>query len=70
MSARCLSSLLLIAGVALVGVARADAAIDEIRAVNPEGLVRIHNARGELTVRGWDRDEVQVTDDAAQTAYQ
>ncbi len=64
MSARCLSSLLLIAGVALVGVARADAAIDEIRAVNPEGLVRIHNARGELTVRGWDRDEVQVTGDA------
>jgi DUF4097 and DUF4098 domain-containing protein YvlB len=38
----------------------ADQEVDQTQSVEPLGTVRIHNARGELKIQGWDRPEVRV----------
>lgn len=35
--------------------------INELRSVNPSGIVRIHCTRGEISIIGWDRDDAQVS---------
>lgn len=41
--------------------AGADTAIDEIADVHPRGEVEVSNVSGTVRVRGWDRDQVEVT---------
>jgi DUF4097 and DUF4098 domain-containing protein YvlB len=35
--------------------------IDETRELSPDGTVSVENVAGEITVQGWDRDEVRLT---------
>lgn len=51
------------------GSARAGEDVDEIRQIDPNGIVHIRCTRGELNIVGWDRSEAQVEgelDDLAQ----
>ncbi|MGK0223236.1 MAG: DUF4097 and DUF4098 domain-containing protein YvlB [Limisphaerales bacterium] len=44
--------------------------INQTKAVDPTGTVKIHNPRGDLEIHGWDRAEVQIdgdVDDLAET---
>ena len=53
--------LLLATGVLIAaGECLAETEVDETKRVDPDGVVQIHCTRGELTVIGWDRDEVHV----------
>lgn len=37
--------------------------INQTKSVDPTGTVRIHNARGNLEIHGWDRSEIQIDGD-------
>jgi len=54
-----ISSLLLSAPIAAI----AGESVDERRSVSGQGVVEIHNLRGEVTISGWDKDEVHVYGD-------
>lgn len=58
---RNLAALLAVQYCLLPGAAAAGERVDETREVNPQGLVRVHCTRGDLTIEGWDRDQIQVT---------
>ncbi|MFT7685956.1 MAG: DUF4097 and DUF4098 domain-containing protein YvlB [Candidatus Azotimanducaceae bacterium] len=52
-----------IAVVTLLGLsamAQARESVDEIKSANVSGFVKINVVRGNLVVKGWDRDEIQV----------
>ena len=48
-----------IAVLATVG-AWAGTEVDVSKTVEPDGIVRVENPRGEIVIVGWDRDEVRV----------
>ena len=35
--------------------------VDEVRTIDPDGMVHVHCTRGDLSIIGWDRSEAQVT---------
>ena len=57
-----------LACVAVAGVAVAGTPVDERRPFASSGSISIENLAGDVTVTGWDRDEVHITGELARTA--
>ena len=54
------STICLLLCTAAIGTVQAGQNVDETRAAEPSGIVRIHCTRGDLKIVGWDRAEIQV----------
>lgn len=55
------TTLMILAVLALAGVAQADRMVDETRPLAADGRIQIENISGEINVIGWSGDDVSIT---------